>query len=247
MLWYKSWLDTQHWFFLGLMVLAAQVVALFVAYPQDPLTMFPNGALGVLPSEMEALRSGDFRGYVWVHWFSTTMLIFWPVFPMALAGTGFERSSGREYLLSLPVTRRRAVLTRVGLALAQITAITVLPSLLLCAMAPLRGLHYPVQDALVHSFILMGGGLGLVGLTMFLRMTAGGDLPAFVAAGTIVILGLGATFFIKDFTPYSFVRVMNGADYFFSNRVPWNGLALSVGLGCALGWLSLRRVEQRDY
>ena len=50
MLWYKSWLDTRHWFFLGLMIPAAQVVALFVAYPQDPLTMFPNGALGVLPA-----------------------------------------------------------------------------------------------------------------------------------------------------------------------------------------------------
>jgi hypothetical protein len=246
MLWYKSWLDTQHWFLLGLLVLAAQVVALFVAYPQDPLTMFPNGALGVLPSEMEALRSGDFRGYVWVHWFSTTMLIFWPVAVMALAGTGFEQSSGREYLLSLPVTRRRIVLTRVGIVLAQIAAFTVLPSLLLCAMAPLRGQHYPVQDALVHSFILMGGGLALFGLTMFLRTTTA-DVPAFVAAGTIVVLGLTATFVIKDFTPYSLVRVMNGADYFFSNRVPWNGLALSVGLGCALGWLSLRRVERLDY
>ena len=246
MLWYKSWLDTRHWFFLGLAVLAAQVVALFVAYPQDPREMFPNGALGVLPSEMEALRSGDFRGYVWVRWFSTTMLLFWPVYAMALAGTGFERSSGREYLLSLPVTRRRIVLTRVGVVLAQIAVVTVLPSLLLCAMAPLRGQHYPVQDALVHSFILMGGGLGLVGLTMFLRTTTG-DVPAYVATGTVVILVLAATFVIKDFTPYSLVRVMNGADYLFSNRVPWNGLALSVGLGGALGWLSLRRVEQRDY
>ena len=62
MLWYKSWLETQHWFFLGMMLLAAQVVALYVAYPMDPLTTYPNGALGVLPVEMAQLRTGDFRG-----------------------------------------------------------------------------------------------------------------------------------------------------------------------------------------
>ena len=46
MLWYKSWLETQHWFFLGLMLLAAQVVALYVAYPMDPLTSYPMARSG---------------------------------------------------------------------------------------------------------------------------------------------------------------------------------------------------------
>ena len=100
MLWYKSWLETQHWFFLGMMLLAAQVVALYVAYPMDPLTSYPNGALGVLPGEMAQIRTGDFRGYVWVRWFSTTMLLFWPVYVIALAGTGFEAAGGRDTVVA---------------------------------------------------------------------------------------------------------------------------------------------------
>ncbi len=246
MLWYKSWLETQHWFILGTMLLVAQVVALYVAYPMDPVTTYPNGALGVLPAEMAQLRLGDFRGYVWVRWFSTTMLLFWPVFVIALAGTGFEAAGGREYLLSLPVTRRRIALTRLAVVFAQVAAFTILPSLLLSAMAPLRGQHYPVEDALVHSLILMVGGLGLFGLTMFLRVVMG-DLAAFTLAGAVMVLCILFTFVAKDVTPYSILRVMNGADYFFDHRVPWTGLALSAGVGCALIAWSVRVMEQRDF
>ena len=96
MLHYKWWLDTQLWFILAIVSLAAQVLALYMSYPMDPATSYPNGALGVMYEEMTRLRSSDFRGYVWVRWFSTTMLLFWPVFALRLAGTGFEHSGGRE-------------------------------------------------------------------------------------------------------------------------------------------------------
>ena len=68
----------------------------------DPVTTYPNGALGVLPAEMAQLRTGDFRGYVWVRWFSTTMLLFWPVYVIALAGTGFEAAGGRDTCCRCP-------------------------------------------------------------------------------------------------------------------------------------------------
>ena len=246
MLWYKSFVETRRWFFLAITILAAQVLALYIAYPMDPLTSYPNGALGVLPDEMARLRTGDFRGYVWVRWFSTTMLLFWPVYAIAMAGTDLDNATGREYLLSLPVTRRRIVLTRAAVTWAQIAAFTVLPSLLLWAMAPLRGQYYPVQDVLVHSAILLVGGFGLFGLTMFLRTTMN-DVAALVVAGALVVLGLMFTFLIKEVTPYSIFRVMNGADYFFHQRVPWTGLALSAGIGGALVLASLLVIERRDY
>ncbi len=246
MLRYKTWLDTQLWFYLGLMLLSAQVLALYVSYPMDPVQSYPNGALGVTDVEMAQLRTGEFRGYVWVRWFSTTMLLIWPVFALRLAGTGLEESAGREYLLSLPATRRRLVLSRLGMSAGQIAAFTVVPSLLVCAMAPLRGQHYPVSDALTHSLILMVGGLGLFGLTMFLRVIMN-DIAAFVAVGALIVLVGMFTFVAKDFTPYSVFRLMNGADYFFHHRVPWTGLALSAGIGCALIMLSLRIVEHRDF
>jgi hypothetical protein len=246
MLWYKSWIDTQRWFLLGMCLLAAQVFALYMSYPMDPMTSYPNGALGVLPDEMARLRTGDFRGYVWVRWFSTTMLIFWPVYVIALAGTGFESSSGREYLLSLPFTRRRMVLTRLSVVFGQMAAFTVLPSLLVCAMAPLVGQRYPVGDALVHSLIVLISGLGLFGLTMFLRVMTT-DVAAYTAAGALLVLCVLFTFVAKNFTPYSILRVMNGAAYFFDHRIPWTGLTLSAGLGFVLIWLSMRVVEQRDF
>jgi hypothetical protein len=40
---------------------------------------------------------------------------------------------------------------------------------------------------------------------------------------------------------------MNGADYFFDHRMPWAGLALSAGVGCAFIAASLRVIELRDF
>ena len=246
MIWYKSWLDTQRWFLLGLMLPLGQVLALYMSYPLDPATSFPNGALGVSPAEMTLIRLGDFRSYVWVRWFSTTMLIFWPVFGAGLAGTGFERMAGREYLLSLPLTRRRIAWTRLALASIQIVAFTIVPSLFICAMAPLVGQRYPITDALVHSLILAVGGLGLFGLTLFFR-TIGSDATAYAAVGTLVVLWGLMTFVVRDLTPYSVFRVMNGADYFFYHRLPWTGLGLSAAAGGALVFASVWIVERRDF
>ncbi len=246
-MWYKSWLDTQRWFILGLCLLSAQVLALYMSYPMDPMTSYPGGALGVLPREMARLRTGgDFQGYVWVRWFSTTLLLFWPVFAIAMAGTGYESSMGREYLLSLPLTRRRVMVTRLVVVVGQIAALTVLPTLLLCALAPLVGQRYPLGAALAQCAILLAGGLGLFGLTMFLRVITT-DAAAYVAAGGLLVLCILFTFVAKAFTPYSFLRVLNGADYFFNQRVPWTGLALSAGLGGALIWASVHVVERRDF
>ena len=61
MLWYKSWLDTRRWFLLGLMAPLGQVLALYMSYPMDAATTYPNGALGVSPAEMVLVRAGDFR------------------------------------------------------------------------------------------------------------------------------------------------------------------------------------------
>jgi ABC-type transport system involved in multi-copper enzyme maturation permease subunit len=242
----KSWLDTQRWFLLGVIGLVAQVFALYMSYPMDPVTSYPNGAIGVLPLEMARVRTGDFQSYVWIRWFSTTLLLFWPVYVIAMAGTGFESSSGREYLLSLPVTRRRIALTRLAVVVGQIVALTILPTLLLCAMAPLVGQRYPVTDALVQCLILLVGGSSLFGLSMFLRVLMT-DVAAYTAAGALFVLCAMFTFVAKGFTPYSVFRVMNGAEYFFNHHVPWVGLGLSAGLGAILIWVSVAAVERRDY
>ena len=246
MLRYKWWLDSRHWFFLALIALSAQVVALYMSYPMDPATSYPNGALGVTASEMARLRTGEFRGYIWLRWFSTTMLLIWPLFAVRLAGTGLEEMGGREYLLSLPATRRRMAISHLSVSAAQIAAITIIPSLLVCAMAPLQGQRYPVSDALIHSAILIVGSMSLFGLTMFLRVALRDAAAYVLIAALVVLIGL-FTFVAKGFTPYSIFRVMNGADYFFNDHIPWVGLTISAAIGGALIWLSLRLVERRDF
>jgi hypothetical protein len=73
------------------------------------------------------------------------------------------------------------------------------------------------------------------------------DVAAYVVVGGLIFLLAFFTFLVKDFTPYSLLRVMNGADYFFNRHVPWIGLAMSATTGCVLIWLSIRTVERRDF
>jgi len=114
------------------------------------------------------------------------------------------------------------------------------------AMAPLQGQHYPIGDALTYSAILIVGSLGLFGLTMFLRVMTK-DVAAYVVIGGLFVLVGMFTFMVDGFTPYSILRVMNGADYFFYHQVPWIGLVTSTIAGLSLIWLSIRIVEQRDF
>ena len=246
MLYYKAWLDTRGGFILAILLLAAQVVSLFMSYPMDPMTTYPNGALGVAADEMALLRTNDFRGYVWLRWFSTMMLVIWPFLAMRLAGTGFEKAAGREYLLSLPVRRWRVMASRLSVVLAEILVITVVPSLLLCAMAPLVGQRYPVTDALVHSLIAVAGGLGLVGATVFCRAVMH-DFAAYALVGTAIVVYGMITFFAKDLNGHSLFRLLSGADYFFYHQVPWSGLAVSAALGGTLVLLSAYIIEQRNF
>jgi ABC-type sugar transport system ATPase subunit len=183
---------------------------------------------------------------IWLRYFSTAILVLWPFLAMRLAGTGFERAAGREYLLSLPVRRWRIIATRLSVVLAEIAAITVIPSLLLCAMAPLVGQRYPVGDALVHSAIIVIGGFGLVGLTVFVRAVIN-DWLAYALIGTGVVVYGAITFLVGDLNGHSVFRLLSGADYFFYEHVPWGGLALSAGLGFTLVLLSAYIIEQRDY
>jgi hypothetical protein len=246
MLWYKAWLDTQRWFLLGLLAFIFQVVAIYMSYPMDPATTFPHGAMGVLPDEMARLRLGDFRGYIWVRWFSTTLLLMWPVFVIILSSTGFESPRGREYLLSLPVSRRRLALIRLSVVAIEAGLLALVPSLVVSALAPLVGQRYPLSDVLVHSAILTLAGMGLVGFTLAAR-TLLDDVAAYVLVGGVMLLCATVTFLAVPFTPYSVLRVMNGATYYFRGEVPWMGLVLSVGVGAALMAWSIRTVERREY
>ena len=62
----------------------------------------------------------------------------------------------------------------------------------------------------MHSLILLVSGLSLFGLTLFLRAVMN-DVEAYTAAGGLVVICVLFTFILKDLTPYSILRVMNGA------------------------------------
>ena len=227
MLWYKWWLDTQRWFILGVFALVAQVVAFYMSYPMDPQTTFPNGALGVLPAEMPLLRMAVSAATSGCGGSAPRCCFSGRSSRLRWRARGSSSAAGREYLLSLPVSRR-ARWSR-GLPLV---------------MAADRGAHRAADAAAVRD------GAAPVGSTTRLAMRSStrasctsaarpgraDDVPPHDddrhggvrrLAAMVLLVGL-FTFVAKGFTPYSVFRLMNGADYFFTATSRGPGLAMSA-------------------
>ncbi len=90
-LWYKAWRETRWFFRLGIMFLTASAFALYVGYPDDFSTRFPNGALAVGADQARALLH-DGRAYIWLSWFGTSLLLGLSFLALALGSTGLVRS-----------------------------------------------------------------------------------------------------------------------------------------------------------
>src|SRR5262249_27090474 len=157
----------------GATILAAWVLAMYMSYPGEPDMEFPHGALAV---GLDLVRSlpRDARSYIWLHWFGNTLLLWLSFLAVALAGAAMgPPEAGVLYTLSMRVARRKLATVRIAVGLIEITAGALFSSLLVCALAPLRGQSFPVSQSLVHALLAVAGVASFYGLLVFLSATLG--------------------------------------------------------------------------
>ncbi len=249
--WYKSWTETRWFFGLGLVFLLSNAFALYVGYPDDPAQRFPNGALAVGADQARALLH-DGRAYIWLSWFGTSLLLGLSCLALALASTGIVRNPdggaapGVTYVLSMPVSRRKLAGVRVATGILELAVAAILPSLLVCALAPTQGQSFPVGRGMIHALLATIGVTSLYGLFVFLAVTLG-ELAKAVAGGAFLLLYGAVTFLTSGVRRYSVFRLMTGDTYFLGGGIPWLGVAASIAVAATLMYASVRIVERRDF
>jgi uncharacterized protein (DUF2062 family) len=255
MLWYKSWLETRSRFLIGLALLICSAGATVFAYPkiQQLLTMVPvvdtGGEIGRRIHEAAELAR-NYRGYIWSQWYRQNLIQLWTIFAVLL-GTGGLLSQmsggGALFTLSLPASRARLLAVRAGTGLAELLALSLVPSLLLPLLSPGVGESYGIGDALVHGLCLFVAGSVFFSLA-FLLSTIFHDIwrPLLLALFVACVLALGEQF-VDGLSRHGLIAAMTGERYFRGGGVPWAPLLGSAALSAAMLYGSSVNLARRDF
>ena len=253
MLWHKAWLDTRWRFLIGLGLLTCTVLANVLSYASVPELLElaahadPKGALAREINETVRL-SGSFHGFVWDQVVRHNLQYLWTLFAALLGADGpLSRRRGALFTLSLPVSRRRLFTVRAASGLLELSALALIPMLVVPLAAPAVGQTYPLADALVHGASIALGGAVFYCLALLLS-TVFEDRwrPMVITLALVVAAGLSSEL-IPALGAFNPVSVMAGESYFFSGTPAWGRLFVWLCVSAGILYAAVRSIESRDF
>ena len=249
MLWYKAWTETRWFFRIGLVFLLASALALYAGYPDDYAQRFPNGAIAVGGEQVRALLH-DGRTFIWLSWFGTSLLLGLSFLALALASTGIVKNPeggavpGVTYALSMPVSRRKMAGVRMATGLLELAAAALLPTLLVCVLAPTQGQSLPIARLGPTRSSVSGASVS-TGYSWSSRRSRRGDQGR-SREPSLFLYGM-FTFLTDGVRKFSVFRLMTGDTYFLRGEIPWLAVIASLAFAATLMYASVRIVERRDF
>jgi len=243
LLW-KAWRESRNRYFASLGVLVILVGYAVLSGPQ-----FLEGIAINHPEEPLA-----YSGYIWVSLFDFYLQGFWIAcaFVLGLGGIWRERATGvAAFTLSLPVTRKRLVLTRAAVAIVEAFLIALLPCLLIPLLSAMNGYRYPLAQSLTFGFLLAVGGLVFVCFSLLLSSLFEGEYTAFVLG----ICAMATAFFAfkaRSIHRWSIFDLMSGARHIdpsthLLKSLPWVGLSISLLISFLLLSTSIQITRSRNF
>jgi hypothetical protein len=252
MLWYKAWLDTRWRFLIGLALLTCTVLANVLSYASVPELLElaahadPKGALAREINETVQL-SGSFHGFVWGV-VRHNLLYLWALFAALLGADGpLSRRRGALFTLSLPVSRGRLFTVRAASGLLELSALALIPMLVVPLAAPAVGQTYPLADALVHGASIALGGAVFYCLALLLSTVFEDRWPPLVITLASAVAAGVCSELIPALAPFSPVSVMTGESYFFSGTPAWGRLFVWLCVSAGMLYAAVRSIETRDF
>jgi len=241
---WKAWRESRNRYFasLGLLlVLVGYTVLsgpLFLAgiainHPDEPLT---------------------YSGYIWVSLFDFYFQGFWIAcaFLLGLGGIWRERSTGvATFTLSLPVTRKRLVLTRAAVAIVEAFVISLVPCLLIPLFSAMNGYRYPLAQSFIFGLLLAIAGLVFVCFSFLLSSLFDGEYTAFILGICAIAIAFFA-FKARSIHRWSIFDLMSGARHIdpsthLLKSLPWAGLSISLLISFLLLSTSIQITRSRNF
>jgi putative exporter of polyketide antibiotics len=192
MLLYKAWIETRVRFFAGLIAAAivciyyidshAWLVEMWTREWQNPRGYhFPWMPLGI----------HEYGWYLWHYLYNNYLQQVWALFAILFAFGGLirEKSSGTVlFSLSLPVSRRRWLYTRLAVALLESTALSLFAVLVVVIGSAVIHQSYSVTQLLLHTALMVAAGVFIIAFGNLCYTLFPGDYLSLIL--TLVILGV---------------------------------------------------------
>jgi ABC-2 type transport system permease protein len=241
---WKAWRESRNRYFASLGLLLILVGYTVLSGPQ-----FLEGIAINHPDEPLT-----YSGYIWVSLFDFYFQGFWIAcaFILGLGGIWRERATGvAAFTLSLPVTRKRLVLTRAAVAIVEAFVIALLPCLLIPLFSAMNGYRYPLAQSFTFGFLLAVGGLVFVCFSFLLSTLFDGEYTAFVL-GICAIATVFFAFKARSIHRWSIFDLMSGARHIDPNThllksLPWAGLCISLLMSFLLLSTSIEITRSRNF
>lgn len=237
-MWHKLWLETR-WRFVLALLLVTCLSAIDVAQADR-----------VMPRM--GLARGEFSQFVWKMYF-TRVSLAWLLATLLLVSGGLvrEQALGTSlFSLSLPISRRRWLLTKVLVALGQSLVLAFVPAVVIPVVAGTVGHSYPPEEAMKFSLLmfltgLAGLGVGVLGSTL----VQGEYAPILLGVGFVFMIGMLANAFLPPgyFGDYVTGRQHMDSQWHLTRGWPWCAIGANLVGGTALVALAVRRLERRDF
>jgi len=268
MLWRKGWWETR-WEFSTLLGLTLLLVALHEPWEQPDLTRRALWFQRYEPELDENTRRFvtlliTYSGYVWNRWFGFYLPLIWSPCAIMMATTLIKSScpmmkgpqgAAGFFTSSLPVSRRKPLLTHSAVVAIEMILIALVPSLMYTIAIRLTGGEVPLGSTVIYALLLALGGMVLVAFTFLLMIIFNSQWKA-LTIGIFIALALRLPSHLSYRLPASLheeypwwhiYHVMSGETYFRYGRIPWLGLLASLAVSALIMFAAVRIYERRDF
>jgi hypothetical protein len=196
------------------------------------------------------------QGYVWSYWFKFMFLIMWPIYaitqgvtlatascPWMAGGVG----AAGLFTLSLPVSRRRVLLTHAALVGVELVLVALAPALMFPIVSQLTGADVPFGSTLVYALLLSFGGMIFPAFSFLLTVVFNNQWKALLTVFAVFCTLFLPIRLVEEYPWWHVYHVMSGETYFRYGRIPWPGLLASLAVSALMMFAAVRIYERRDF
>jgi len=182
----------------------------------------------------------------------------WPMFAVAQGATLVAAScpwmaggagAAGLFTYSLPISRRRVLLTHAALVGSEMVLVALAPSLMFTIVSRLTGADLPFGAIMIYALLLSLGGMVFPAFSFLLTAVFNNQWKVLVI-GIAIALGLFFPFIFRspdEFPWWSVYHLMSGETYFRYGRIPWLGLFASLAVSALIMFAAVRIYERRDF
>jgi hypothetical protein len=253
MLWKKSWWETRWLFLIFLIAMFCGYLGWF-GFGYDATKWAASLHRNAVLSDSNRQVLNSYQGYTWailIKLYFNFLWADWAVFlgaaclATACPWSPSQRAAGL-FTFSLPVSRRKVLLSQAAVGYGEMFLIALIPLLFLPLMARFQGRWFSWRDAMLYALLMAFGGAVLFFFSFLLTVILGNWLAAFVIAEA-PLLALVVFHILSGTRPWwNILGMMSGESYFYHGQIPWLGLLISLILSTIFLFAAVRIYERRD-